>query len=149
MDEVVGKSKHGEMTIDQMAGIQPGMARLMDEISRRFVYLYYSAKGGNWPMARHQYNEVISLMKILKVTRPKYTADMEAYERHHLSPIFEAIEKRDKKGFEDSFNTAVEGSDFYHDKYDFAYIRFVVPSKPPDHFHLGPPEKFSRKRSRL
>lgn len=145
-ERIVGKTKHGEITIDQLAQIQPGMARLMDEVSRRFHYLYYAAKGGNWPMAKHQYNETLAIMNIVKVTRPKYTQDMEAYEKHHLSPIRDAIEAKDWKAFKEAYKRAVEGSDFYHDKYNYSYIRFVLPSKPPEHMHLGPPKKFSRKK---
>ena len=145
-EKIVGKTKHGEITIDQLAQIQPGMARLMDEISRRFYYLYYAAKGGNWPMAKHQYNETIAIMNIVKITRPKYAQDMETYEKHHISPLLEAIEKKDWKGFEASYKKAVEGSDYYHDKYDYSFIRFVLPSKPPEHMYLGTPEKFSRKK---
>lgn len=145
-EEITGKTKHGEISIDQMAKIQPGMARLMDDISRRFTYLYYSAKGGNWPMAKHQYKEVISLMKIVKVTRPKYSLDMDTYEMHHLSPVLEAVEQKDWKSFEIAYRKAIESSDFYHDKYDYSYIRFILPPKPPDHMYLGSPEKFSRKK---
>jgi hypothetical protein len=145
-ERIAGKTKHGEITIDQLAQIQPGMARLMDEISRRFYYLYYAAKGGNWPMAKHQYNETIAVMNIVKVTRPKYTQDMETFEKHHLSPILVAIEHKDWKEFELTYKKAVEGSDFYHDKYNYSYIRFVIPSKPPEHMDFGPPEKFSRKK---
>jgi hypothetical protein len=135
MDErIAGKTKHGEITVDQLAQIQPGMARLMDEISRRFYYLYYAAKGGNWPMARHQYNETISIMNIVKVTRPKYTQDMESFEKHHLSPVLAAIGHKDWKEFELAY------------KYNYSYIRFVIPSKPPEHMDFGPPEKFSRKK---
>lgn len=146
MAEIVGKTKHGEISIDHLAQVQPGMARVMDEISRRFYYMYYAAKGGNWAMARHQYDETISLMNILKITRPKYTQDMEAYEKHHLGPVMNSIENKDWKGFESAFRVAVEGSDFYHDKYNYSYIRFTLPSKPPEHFHLGPPQKFSRRK---
>ncbi len=145
-ERIAGKTKHGEITIDQLAQIQPGMARLMDEISRRFSYLYYAAKGGNWPMAKHQYNETISIMNIVKVTRPKYVQDIEAFEKHHLSPILDAIEHKDWKEFGPAYKRAVEGSDFYHDKYNYSYIRFVIPSKPPEHMDFGPPEKFSRKK---
>src|SRR5207302_1242773 len=41
-------TKHGTLTVDEIAAMQPGMARLMDELSRRYWVLYYAAKAGNW-----------------------------------------------------------------------------------------------------
>lgn len=97
-------------------------------------------------MAKHQYSEVIALIKILTTVRPKYTKDMEEYQKQCLTPLLEVIGRKDWSAFETSYNKAIEGSDLYHDKYGYSYIRYVVPSKPPEHFYLGPPEKFSRKK---
>ena len=47
MDKIVGKTKHGEITIDELAQLQPGLGKLMDDMSTRFTYMYHSAKGGN------------------------------------------------------------------------------------------------------
>ncbi len=44
MDEkVVIKTKHGELTLQQLAEAQPGIARQMKEIGERFHVLYYAA----------------------------------------------------------------------------------------------------------
>jgi len=45
--EIKAKTKHGEITIDQLAEIQPGMALIMQEVAHRYYYTYYAAKGGN------------------------------------------------------------------------------------------------------
>ena len=47
------------MTLDDMATIQPGLARIMPEIGARTWKLYYAAKAQNWPMAKFQYKEII------------------------------------------------------------------------------------------
>ena len=39
-DPIVAKTKHGEMTLDQIADIQPGLARLMAEISDAYWYAF-------------------------------------------------------------------------------------------------------------
>src|SRR3972149_3063752 len=44
-------TKHGAITLEQLAEMQPGMARLMDEYAQRFWTMYYAAKGGNWALA--------------------------------------------------------------------------------------------------
>ena len=66
-----------------------------------------------------------------------------------MTSVKEAIEAEDWKKFEETYKKAVEGSDHYHDKYDFSYIRFITPKNPPEHMNLGPPEKFSRKKKPL
>ena len=88
-------------------------------------------------------------MKKIKIVRPKYTTDMDAYEKHFMIPVKEAIEAEDWKKFEETYKKSVEGSDHYHDKYDFSYIRFITPKNPPEHMDLGPPEEFSRKKKPL
>jgi hypothetical protein len=146
-DKVVGRTKHGEISIDQLAEIQPGMARLMDELSCRFWYLYYSAKGGNWKLTAHELNEAKALLRIASTVRPKYTQDVEEYEKKFLNPILDSVSKQDWKGFEKAFNNAVEGSDQYHDKYGFDYIRFVLPSHPPEHLDMRPVDKLRKAKT--
>ena len=149
MDKIVGKKKHGEISIDELAQIQPGLGKLMDDMSTRFNYMYHSAKGGNWELADYQYRSFVSIMKKIKIVRPKYATDMDAYEMHFMSPIKETIEAKDWKKFEETCKKAVEGSDHYHNKYGYSYIKFVVTKNPPEHMDLGPPEKFSRKKKPL
>ena len=50
-------TKHGTLTVDEIAAMQPGMARLMDEVSRRYWVLYYAAKARNWELARYMLKE--------------------------------------------------------------------------------------------
>ena len=145
MSEVRGKTPHGEMTIDQIAQIQPGMSALMKEVGDRFTKTYYAAKGGNWKMAAHQLNQLRAAFRAGKVTRPKFAEDLDAYDREYLQPIFKAIHDQDWGQFVTAFERGEEGSDVYHDKRGYAYIRYVLPQDPPSDLYLGPPEKFRRK----
>ncbi|MDG7008471.1 MAG: hypothetical protein JRN06_09565 [Nitrososphaerota archaeon] len=145
MSEVRGKTLHGEISIDQIAQIQPGMSALMKEVGDRFTKTYYAAKGGNWKMAAHQLNQLRGAFRTAKVTRPKYADDLEAYDKEYLQPIFKAIHDQDWRGFETAFEKGEEGSDAYHDKRGYPYIRYVLPRDPPSDLYLGPPEKFRRK----
>ncbi len=145
MSEVKGKTPHGEITIDQIAQIQPGMSALMKEVGERYTKTYYAAKGGNWKMAAHQLNQLRAAFRTAKVTRPKYADDLDAYDRDYLQPVFEAIHDQDWDRFETAFGRGEEGSDLFHDKRGFPYIRYVLPPDPPSDLYFGPPEKFSRK----
>ena len=85
-----GKSKHGEHSIDQLVEIQPGLGRIMPEISDAYWYAYYAAKGGNFGLARYYVKKTISLMKLCATTRPKYEKMLAAYETGSLGPLMAA-----------------------------------------------------------
>jgi hypothetical protein len=144
--EIRGKTPHGEITIDKLAEIQPGMSWVMREVSARFYYAYYAAKGGNWSLADHELNGVRTAFKIAKVTRPKFAQDLDAFDSRFLVPIFEAVREKDWEKFADAFENGVEPSDEYHDKTGNPFIRFVLPKEPPSGLHFGPMEKFRRER---
>ncbi len=144
MSEVRAKTPHGEMSIDQLAEIQPGMAAIMKEVGERFTHAYYAAKGGNWKLAAHQLNQLRAQFKIAKVTRPKFTDDLTAYDKEYLQPIFKAIHDQDWAQFEEAFKKGEVGSDIYHDKRGYPHIRYVLPGSPPPNLHLGLPEQFRR-----
>ena len=144
MSGVKAKTPHGEMTIDQLAEIQPGMAALMKEVGERYTQTYYAAKGGNWKMAAPQLNQVRAAFRTAKTTRPKYAEDLAAYDREYLQPIFKAIHDQEWNQFKFAFRKGVGGSDMYHDKRGYPYIRYVLPENPPSDLYLGPPEEFKR-----
>ena len=142
--EVKGKTAHGEMTIDQLAEIQPGMAVIMKEVGDRYTKTYYAAKGGNWKLAAYHLNMVRVAFRTAKATRPKFTEDLNTFDGEHLLPIFKAIQAQDWPKFEEAFEKGIVGTDFYHDKTGHPYIRYVLPEDPPSNLFQGPPEKFKR-----
>ncbi len=144
MSDVKAKTPHGEMTIDQLAEIQPGMAALMKETGERYTNTYYAAKGGNWKMAAHQLNQLRAAFRTAKVTMPKYTEDLAAFDTEYLQPIFKAIHDQDWGEFEKAFRKGEEGSDVYHDKRGSPYITYLLPKETPSNLYMGPPESFRR-----
>ena len=138
------KAPHEGMTIDQLAGIQPGMAALMKEVGDRYTQTYYAAKGGNWKLAAHHLNEVRSAFRVAKVTRPKFADDLAAFDKEYLLPIFKAIRDQNWAEFQVAFGKGEVGSDIFHDKRGYPHIRYVLPKDPPSNLHLGPPEGFKR-----
>src|SRR5437764_14514303 len=77
-------TKHGTLTVDEIAAMQPGMARLMDELSRRYWVLYYAAKAGNWELAAYMERESTKILQTASVSRPKYRDDLAAFVRERL-----------------------------------------------------------------
>ena len=115
MDESKAKTPYGEMTVDQLASIQPGMGALMKEVGERFTQTYYAARGGNWKLAAHHLNQLRAAFRTGKVTRPKFTEDLAAFDLEYLTPIFKAIHDQNWSEFESAFERGEAGSDAYHD----------------------------------
>ena len=135
-EKIVVKTKHGELSLDQLAEVQPGMARLMKEVGERYHILYYAAKGGNWSLAKHELSQVVSLAKAGATLRPKYAGDLNTFIQTHLNPIGDAIAARDWERFKESYQKGIDGSNQLHEKYGYGYIRYVLPKNPPEFYDL-------------
>jgi hypothetical protein len=137
-DQPTGKTKHTELTLDEIAEMQPGLGRLMPEVSQRYHIAFYAAKGGNWRLAAYQLRELGGLLRLGAVTRPKYAPQLTAFEKVHLSALLEAVAHRDFPTFERAFARATEVANIYHQATDHAEIIWRLPPDPPDHLDLGP-----------
>ena len=131
-------TKHGALTVDQIAAMQPGMARLMDELSRRYWTLFYAAKARNWELASYMVKESEKVLKTAAVARPKYAEDIAAFVRETFGSIAAAIASKDWPAFEKAYRRGVSESDRLHDKYNKSFLRFRLPDHPPEWFDLAP-----------
>ena len=148
MDEVKAKTPQGEMTVDQLAEIQPGMAAVMKVVGERYTLTYYAAKGGNWKLAAYQLNQLRAAFRTAKVTRPKFAEDLTTFDKEYLQPIFKAIHDQNWDEFEASFKRGELGSDFYHEKRGVSYIRYTLPAQVSSNLYHGPPESFQRESAK-
>lgn len=130
-------TRHGQLTVDAIAEMQPGAARLMDEFAHRYWVLYYAAQGGNWELAAYMEKESEKLLRILAQVRPKYAVDLDAFMEQGLGPVAAAIAARDWSAFEAAYRRGMDASDVYHAKYNKAFLRFRLPDRPPEWFDLG------------
>jgi hypothetical protein len=135
-EKIVVKTRHGELTLEQLAEVQPGVARLMKEIGERFDVLYHAAKAGCWRLAQHELSVVISMFKTGATLRPKYSKDFASFTESSLHLIEESIKSKDWKRFEAAFNKSVEESNKFHEKYEYGFIRYVVSKNPPENLDL-------------
>ncbi len=138
-DEVVAHTKHGDLTLDQLAEIQPGMSRLMAELAQRFTITVHAGRGGNWALAHFQLRQARSLFKIMATVRPKYAEALQAYDKDFLAPIEEAIKAKNVAALNAAADRAVQESDVQHAKFGYAYIRYRIPKHPPEHLDLTEP----------
>src|SRR5438445_9247611 len=96
-------TKHGALTVDEIAAMQPGMARLMDELSRRYWTLFYAAKARNWALASYMAKEAQKILKTASVARPQYSDDIAAFVRDTFGSLTAAIESKDWSAFETAY----------------------------------------------
>ena len=137
-DDRVIPTKHGPITLEQLAEMQSGMARLMAEYSERFWILYYAAKAANWELAKYEHSEMMKLGKIVPVVRPKYADGMTEFERENMEPLASAIAAKDWGAFEGAYRRAIEGSDRMHDRFAKPFIRFRLPPEAPPWIEFDP-----------
>ncbi len=127
-------------TMDDLAVIQPGLARIMPDIGQRYWKLYYAAKAGNWAMAKFQLGEIGALMELGMVTRPRYEENLEKFIKEDLGKIEAAIDSKDWPGVEEAFHEGVRNANDYHAVYDKPYIVWKLPDYPPPDIDLTPVE---------
>ena len=127
-----------EMAIDEIAMIQPGLARIMPEIGNRTWKLYYAAKAGNWDNARWQWKETKKLFEVCAYTRPKHEEAIEEFLEKNWSLLEEPIQKRDLDAFLKVYDETVDAANMWHEQKDVRHIRWKVPAMPPPDLDLEP-----------
>ena len=126
---------------DQLAAMQPGLARLMPEVGNRVWKLYYAAQARNWPLAKFQLKEARKLMELCALTRPKYEKSLGQYIEKQMEPMMAALEAEDLDRFNRELEIAVEEANAYHEAYGKPFLRWKVPSQPPPDLDLTPRPK--------
>lgn len=127
----VAHTRAGDLTLDQIGEMQPGMARLMLEISQRHWILYYAAKAENWDLARHELGEIRKTTQIAATVRPKYRESMDEFDNEYLQPLLEAIRARDWPAFAGAHQRATDRANEFHGSFGYGYIEWQLPDAPP------------------
>jgi hypothetical protein len=137
-DTPVGHTKHGDLTLDQIAELQPGLGTLMRDISDRYWILYYAAKGGHWDLAAYQLRGLRSLFKKGATTRPKYKVMLDDYAGQIFDPLEQHIVANDFPAFEKIYLAGIEVANQLHVATKHGEIIWKLPATPPAHLELGP-----------
>jgi len=127
-----------DMTIDEIAVVQPGLALIMPEIGARTWKLYYAAEAGNWPNALWQWQEARKLFELGALLRPKHEEALEEYLRDDWSSLEGPIQAKDWQAFKTAFDAAIESANAWHVQKDKPYIRWKLPDQPPPDLDLKP-----------
>jgi hypothetical protein len=127
-----------ELTLEQLAAMQPGLARLMPEVSVRMWKCYHAARAGNQPLARFQLSEATKLLKLCGVVRPKYAADLDQFVAEDLSELRRAIDSGEWEVVEARFAHLTGVANDYHEQYGKGYLVWKIPGEPPADLDLTP-----------
>lgn len=135
--QVYANTRHGNLSLDQIGTLMPGLGTLMPIISDRFGWMVHAGRGGNWKLARYQLRKVRKLFKIGKTTRPKWVEVIDRYLTDTFDPIGAAIEAQDLERFEAAVAVAVDQANQIHGEFGYGYIVYKVPERGPDHMETG------------
>ena len=133
------KTKHGELSLEEIAGLLPGAGDVMVVVSRLYGNLWHAAHGGNYDLASFYFRRTRTLLRNLAITRPQYADHIAGFQRDFLEPVGQALLKKDLAAFDECFEASVGRANELHVVTGYPYIRWLRPSAPPDPgLDLGP-----------
>lgn len=125
-----------DLTIDELARMQPGMDRLMAEVGPRLHRCYHAALAGNWPLAAYFSKSAVKQLALSAQSRPKYEPEMSAYLREDYAPVTAAIKARDLEAFRTAWEPMVRRANELHAFFGKPFIAWKTPEQPPDDLDL-------------
>jgi len=134
---VVVKTKHGQLTLEEIAELQPGLATLMRDISDRYWIAYYAAQGGNWALAAYQLRATRKRLAEGALTRPKHKAMLESYTQQLIEPLLAQCDQKDFVAFDRLYREGIALANRMHATTKHPEIVWKLPSRPPEHLELG------------
>jgi hypothetical protein len=134
-------TKHGGITLEQLAEIQPGLGTVMIEYGKRFAMVKMAADAGDWGMAQYQLKEAIEIQEVGETTRPGKAGMLASFEHSYLGSLDKAIKAKDKAAFDSAYSKAIDGCNACHVATGHPYVRFQMPQTSPEPFlKLAPSE---------
>jgi hypothetical protein len=125
-------SRHGDLTLDQIADGLAGTGDVMASVSHCFGTTWYAAQAEKWQLAAYYTRRVRSLMFALAVRRPKYAGQLDEFVRVGLEPLLRAIVDQDGPEFRSRYAACVDMANRYHVDTGHAYIEWTTPRESPE-----------------
>lgn len=126
------RTKHGELSLEDVAAVLPGTGEVMRSVSHCFAMSWHATGGGNWDLALYYLRRVRSLLRGLAVTRPKYRDHIAEFDGRHLDPLYQAQLGHDLALCRERFAAAVDQANRYHVDTGHPYIQWGIPEQPPE-----------------
>lgn len=121
-----------DLSIDELALMQPGMDRLMAEVGARTHRLYYAAQARNWRLADYFYRSIVKQLRLCATSRPKYAEQMAVYLDQDCLPVRDAIKAGDPAAFDAAYARLIDRANELHGVFGKPWIRWVTPATAPE-----------------
>lgn len=125
-------SRHGDLTLEQIADALPGTGEVMAAASHCFGTASHAAQAQKWDLAAYYTRRVRALMRALAVRRPKYASQLDEFVHDGLEPLLRTIAEKDEPEFRVRYATCVEMANRYHVDTGHAYIEWAPPAASPE-----------------
>ena len=126
------RTKHGELSLEEVAGLLPGTGEVMASVSLCFGMCWHAAEGGNRQLATYYLNRTRNLLRGLALTRPKYAEQIREFEAGFLEPLYQGLRDEDPEAFRAAYERATDQANVYHADTGHPYIRWARPTDPPE-----------------
>jgi len=136
-NEIIPTKHNKNLTIEDIAEIQPGLGTIMIEFGHRFYIIYYAAKATNWELAEYELEELIEAQEVAETTRPKYKKQLKAFEDNYLEKLEDTIEKKNFTKFKKQYNNTIKACNTCHALNGHPYIKYQLPKEPPRYLRMA------------
>ncbi|HYW27164.1 MAG TPA: hypothetical protein VE953_23545 [Terriglobales bacterium] len=126
------RTKHTELTLEDIAAALPGTGEVMASVSWCFAMSWHAAAGGNWDLSAYYLRRTRSQLRGLAVTRPKYAEQIREYDTGLLELLYGSVLAHDGTAFGALYGRAVDQANEYHVATGHPYIRWSLPAEPPE-----------------
>jgi len=134
---VVATKHNKNLTIREIAKIQPGLGTIMIEFGHRFYVAYYAAKAGNWKLAEYQIDELVEAQEVAEVTRPEYAEALKLFEHGAVADLQKAIKVKEWKLFDEKYTKTTNACNACHKSTGHPYIHYRLPKEAPKYLRMG------------
>src|SRR5215831_14507447 len=93
------RTKHTELTLEEIAAALPGTGEVMASVSWCFAMCGHAATGGNWDLSAYYLRRTRSLLRGLAVTRPRYADQVRDYDTGVMEDLYQSVLARNDAGF--------------------------------------------------
>lgn len=122
------KTGSQDQQVEQLVRSLPGAAHVMFELGERYKNLYFAARQEKWEFAEYQVEEIESLVKRLKITRPKRAATATVFLQSVFPELHQAVAKKDWESFHPAFEVMRQQCMACHVSNNHGFIRLPTPS---------------------
>jgi hypothetical protein len=139
-EEIRVRTADNELTLGEISAALPDTPAIMEKVGHSWWHLIYAARGGNWGLAEYYLKRVAKLENTLKVLRPKHRERLERFQAEALPSVVDAIKTRNLVDLEAAYAAATDLANVLHAESGYPYVKWVLPTTPPQGLQLEPVE---------